>query len=176
MDIEKLVVKIDNREKKNMNITSRFQLLNIKWMPCTLKYGDYSFEYDGKSYEKILVIEKKSSLTELSGNICQGRIRFETEFSKAKADNCKMILLIEDEKAREKMKLRIAMENAGIDLETKYRKTWRTKCTGNGMVGSIKALKDRYDLDLIFCSKRKTASEIIRIFQDYLKELLENGL
>lgn len=159
---------IDTREKSNMAIMKVLNEKDIKWQARKLEYGDYSFEIDGISYENKCVIERKMSITELSGNVCQGRVRFETELSKAKSDNCKMILLVEDKNARAKFKLRIAMDAAGIDIETRYKKTWRTRCTGKSMVGSIKALKDRYDLDLLFCSKVDSAKEMLRIFEEYL--------
>lgn len=159
---------IDSRERSNFSIVKVLNEKKMEWCVKKLEYGDYSFEINGESYEKKCVVERKMNLTELSGNICQGRNRFEIEFCKGKADNCEMTLLIEDLKAREKMKLRAQMDASGIDWDTKFRKTWRTKCTGNSMIGSIKALRDRYNLNLVFCSKVRTASEMLRIFEEYL--------
>ena len=160
---------IDSREQRNLHILKVLNQLGIEWMVKKLDYGDYAFEVDGVSYENKISIERKLTLTELAGNLTKGRNRFDAEMCRAKADNCKMVLLIEDKKAREKMKLRIQMDRAGIDDKTKHRKTWRSNFSGNSMVGSIKAFKDRYDLDLVFCSKVRTAKEIIRIFEDFLE-------
>lgn len=165
-----MTIIIDSREKSCQHIVKVLNEKGIEWTSRKMEYGDYSFEIDGKSYEKECCIERKMNLTELAGNICQGRNRFETEFCKSKVDKCKMILLVEDAKSREKMKLRIQMDAAEIDMDTRFRKTWRTKCTGNSMVGSIKALKERYDLELVFCSKVSTAKEMLRIFEEYLEE------
>ena len=164
-----MIIIVDSREQRNMHILKTFNELGIAWKVKKLEFGDYSFEVDGKSFEEECVVERKMSLSELAGNFCKGRIRFESEFCKAKSVNCKMVLLVEDLKARDKMKLRVNMDNAGIDLETKMRKTWRSRFSGNSMIGSIKAFKERYDLDLVFCSKVRTAKEIVGVFEKYLE-------
>jgi hypothetical protein len=167
--MEKITLICDTREQRNMSILSAFNEKGIPWTARKLEYGDYSFEIDGISYENKCVVERKQNLVELAGNLTKDRIRFETELAKAKADGCKIALLVEDKKAKEKMKLRIEMDKANEDMDVRFRKTWRTRFTGNGMVGSIKALKERYDLELIFCHKLATAGEILRVFEEYLE-------
>jgi ERCC4-type nuclease len=126
---------IDTREKGHKHLIKAFDEKGIEYITRKLEFGDYSFEVDGKSYENKCIIERKQNLSELSGNICQRRNQFETEFSKGMAVDCKMVLLIEDKKAKEKIKLRIAMDAAGVDIETRKRKTWFTRCTGKSMYG-----------------------------------------
>lgn len=161
---------IDSREQLTRHITKWLDENGISWERRTLSYCDYSFEQDGVSYENKCAVERKNSLTEIAGNFGHGRNRFETEFCKGKADGCKMVLLIEDKRAKEKIKLRVHMDAADMDDDTKFRKTWRSKFTGNAMVASIKAFKDRYNLDLVFCNKVDVTKEMLKVFNDYLEE------
>ena len=160
---------VDSREQRNMNILSYLNENGIPWTVRKLEFGDYSFEVKGISYEDKCCIERKQNLSELAGNFTKGRNRFDAEFCKGKAMGCRMLLLVEDGKAREKLKLRVQMDRAGIDEDTKFRKTWRSRFSGNSMVGSIKAFKDRYDLELVFCNKKSTGKQIVEIFKKYLE-------
>jgi ERCC4-type nuclease len=88
-----MIILIDTREQQYFHITKKLDSLNIPYKRQTLKFGDYSFELDGKSYENEVVIERKGSIGELVGNFTKGRKRFENEFKRAKG--CKLILMIE---------------------------------------------------------------------------------
>jgi len=169
-----MIILVDSREQRNQHILQKFSELDIKFKCKKLEFGDYSFEIDGISFENICAIERKANLTELSGNLCQGRTRFETEFCKGLLNNCKMVLLIEDESVREKCKLRVAMDKTTIDADTKFRKTWRSRMTGNSMVASIKAFKERYNLELVFCKKNQTANKMLEIFEREVKNYAQS--
>lgn len=189
MDIEaikqSIVILIDNREQRNMHLLNDLQKIGIAWKPCTLKYCDYTFMvpkneeleiYQDFCFSGISAIERKASLTEIAGNFCKGRIRFETEFAKANEDGCKVTLLIENEKARAKMVLRKELDKLnGFDLEKKYSKTWRSDFKGESMIGSIKAFKERYSFDLIFCNKKKTADMMLEVFYKTIEEYFEKA-
>ena len=157
---------VDTQEKRNMHILEEFNNQNIKWTASKLKYGDYAIE----GYEKCFVVERKANLLELAGNLSQQRIRFETELAKARADKCEILLLLEDDKARAKVKLRIEMDRANVSMDTRFKKTWRSKFSGNSMAGSIKAFKDRYKLKLLFCKKCDAGNEIVKYFKEALHE------
>ena len=87
-DIKKLlksmVVLVDSREKKNGHILEYFDKQNIAYEVTSLNYGDYSFYIPAEAagediyFHRDIVIERKASLEELSGN-----------------DGCKIYLLIE---------------------------------------------------------------------------------
>ncbi len=184
MDIEavkrSIIVVVAGNEQSNWHIIKRFNEKGVKFMATAMKYCDYSFYIPGCKelgieesiffWDKV-AIERKAHLTEIAGNFCKGRTRFETEFTKALSDGCKVTLLIEDEKAKDKMKLRREMDRCSeYDLDTKYRKTWRTDFKGESMIGSIKAFKDRYNLDLVFCKKVKTADVMLDVFYKAVEE------
>lgn len=175
-----IIVLVDQREQKNMHLLNGLQQKGVNWKPCTLKYCDYSFMvpkneqlgvYEDFEFFDKVALERKNSLTEIAGNFCKGRIRFETEFAKANAEGCKVTLLIEDEKAKEKMRLRRELDRLqGFSLEKKYAKTWRGDFKGESMIGSIKAFKDRYNLELVFCNKKKTADVMLETFYKAIEE------
>ena len=45
-------------------------------------------------FHRDIVVERKASLEELSGNLAQERERFEKEFLKAGNDGCKVYLMV----------------------------------------------------------------------------------
>ena len=78
-----LVVLVDSREKKNDHILSYFTKQGIAYQKTKLEYGDYSFYIPAAAagediyFHRDIVIERKASLEELSGNLAQERERFE---------------------------------------------------------------------------------------------------
>ena len=71
-----MVILIDTREKVNDHILNYFNKKNIAYRQQALEFGDYSFmlpKVDGLLcnelyFHKEIVIERKNSLEELSGN------------------------------------------------------------------------------------------------------------
>lgn len=57
-----------------------------------LKSGDYSIEYDGKSYENQIVIERKGSVSEIYDATGAGRERWENELERLKLIPIKFVL------------------------------------------------------------------------------------
>jgi ERCC4-type nuclease len=156
----------DTRENRNQRILEAFCLKGIDFKVKKLEFGDYSIE----GYEDKICIERKQNLTELAGNFTNGRARFEAEFIRAMEAGAKMYLLIEDEKSRDKMALRQAMDTQKVEDKIKFAKTWRSQFSGNSMVASIVSWMKKYNFDIIFCSKGKSGEKIIEIFNNYLRQ------
>lgn len=167
---DRVTVLVDTREQRNLHILQELNFLGVKFEAVALKYGDYSFFYindDGEieDFRNKCVIERKRNLEEISANFSHGRLKFYTEFQKAKNAGAKITLIVEDEEAKSKMKLRKELDkDPSSDLEFKYNKTWRTDFCGNSMIGSFKAFKERYNLNLIFCNKKETADKMLAVF------------
>ena len=171
---DSIVVIVDSREQRNLHLLSRLSEKGVKFMVSAMKYGDYSFFipiYDPvKGFMEIdfkdkVVIERKAHITEISNNFTKGRIQFDTEFQKAKTDGCKVHLIIEDPKGRDKIKHRQELDKAACkDWDFIFRKTWRSQFCANSMIGSLKAFKERYNLEVIFCKKTETADKMLEIF------------
>lgn len=96
-----MVILVDSREKQNSHILSYFDKQGITYQKEKLEYGDYSFYLPAAVagediyFHRDLVVERKASLEELSGNLAQERERFEKEFLRAGNDGCKVYLMVE---------------------------------------------------------------------------------
>ena len=95
------VILVDSREKKNEHILDYFRKQGISWQQTKLDYGDYSFMIPKVAagqdifFHRDIVVERKASLEESSGNLTQDRDRFEKEFLRARNDGAKIYLMIE---------------------------------------------------------------------------------
>jgi hypothetical protein len=166
-----MIVLIDSRELRNVHITAALADMGIRFKPKKLEYGDYSFEMDGKSYEKNVAIERKASLTEIAGNFCTGRQRFETEFRRAQADGCQVHLVIEQEDGWKRILRRMVedvLERNGVAYKAKD--TWRSQFCANSMLGSLSSWKEKYNLRIEFVKKECFAEYMIGVFNQYLEE------
>lgn len=176
---------VDSREQRNGHILQVFSEKEIQFKVKGLKFGDYSFEVDGRTYENEIILEKKNSLSELAGSFTSGRRRFKAEFERAKASGAKIILLIEDEKARDKLTLRKQydkyikkifneftwIENTEfpeLTLEKALNKTWKSFFTGASMVESLRSWIDKYEIEVVLCDRKRSGEEIVNIFQKYI--------
>ena len=217
---ESIVVVVAGNEQSNWHIIKRLNEKGVKFMATPMKYCDYSFYIPGSKslgidetiffWDKV-AIERKQHLTEICGNLGDRRNQFDTEFSKAKNDGCKPVLIIEDEKGREKIKLRkeldvglmklrheikayenkikkeadpflrelfedeklLIEQKLNIDTDFAFRKTWRSKLYATSMIASLKAFKERYSLEVIFCKKTETADKMLEIFYKAIDDYFE---
>ena len=121
MLLKSMRIVIDKREQCNMHIVEGLKSLKVEILNKSLKYGDYAFMLPENKDLGIMkdvffcndiVIERKNSLEELSGNIAQNRTQFENEF--LRANKCKKILVISGIGVREYYK------NLGYNLENTY--------------------------------------------------------
>ena len=109
--LNSMVVIIDTREQVNLHIEQYLDSIGIKRVNRCLKFADYSFEVpptpeigntETLSFENSIVIEKKNSLDEISGNLVSSkeydsRERFEKELQKSVDAKAKFILMIENQ-------------------------------------------------------------------------------
>ena len=154
-----ITVIIDTREHEEgncSNIKSWFNNNGIKYVRRCLKFGDYSFELNGESYENYVVVERKSGLTELSGNLAQNRERFENELQRAKDAGARVILMV---------------EGGGWDniIEHKYR----TDLNERSFLASLFSFQCRYPLYVQFVPAKYAGMFIYSQFHYFLREKLK---
>lgn len=101
--ITSMVILVDSREKKNNHILEYFNKHKISYQVEKLDYGDYSFMIPAQAaggtpifFHRNIIIERKASLEELSGNLAQEREAFEKELLKARNDRAKIYLMVEE--------------------------------------------------------------------------------
>lgn len=162
---------VDSREQRNGLILEYFSNQGIAFKIKKLSEGDYSMS----GFENKVIVERKQSLTELSNNFTKGRMRFEKEFIRAKESGAKVILLIEDEKGRERMlERREKDKDKSLTAEQRQKGTWKSNFSANSMIGSLQKWKERYGFDILFCSRKDSGREILNIFKKYLEEVGTN--
>lgn len=166
--LKSMFVLVDTREQPSQRATDRYKSFGCPWQRQTLSFGDYTYNFrlpngsfrfpEGSTVVPDAVIERKMSLTELSGCFCQSRERFKAEFEKAASAGSAIYLLVEDA-TWEKL------------LTGKYK----TKFNPAAFTASLIAWSIRYNIKPIFC-RHETSGQIIKeILYRELKERLERG-
>lgn len=167
--LESMEILIDTREKPTgSRAEKRYNSFCCPHSRQKLNYGDYTYNFtlpngmklhqEDVSIDAPVVIERKEDLTELSGNLCQQRDRFAREMQRAKDNNAKVYLLVED-------------ANWELLINGKYR----TKFNAKAYEASIEAFMARYDISVIFCKAEISGHLIKNILYRELKERLERG-
>lgn len=160
--VKSMTVLIDSREKQNSHITDYLNKREISFKTKALDYGDYSFmipKNDELSiprdmyFNNKIVIERKGSLEELSGNLTSNRDRFEKELSLAPPTK---VLLIENADYSD-----IATGN----YNTKYNK--------KSFWASLHSFWFKYNIPIFFMKDKQYSGLFIRgYFEYYLKNYI----
>lgn len=133
---------IDSREKENLHIRDYFDSIGHLYSPpVALKYGDYATE---RTSPKI-VVERKKSWLELSGNLGKHHERFRNELLRARDCEAKVIVLVE---------------------ETTPIWEWtskRTKMTGCQMKKIMDTMSAKYPVEWAQCEPYESGEKIIEI-------------
>lgn len=158
-----MVVLVDTREKKMEHILSYFDKAKIGYQKKALPYGDYSFMVPANDDLSIprdlmfyhdIVIERKGSLEELSGNLTNSRDRLEKELALAPPTK---VLLIEN-------------ASYGDMVSGNYQTDYNNK----SFWASVHSLWHRYDIPVFFLPDQNYTGFFIRgYFSYYLRNLLK---
>lgn len=95
--MDNYIIYIDTREQQISHLTKKWIQNDIKFKRKKLDYGDYSFQYNGRSFEKKIVIERKYCINEFA--LCvygKRRLRLKQRMIEAQKDKAIFILLIEN--------------------------------------------------------------------------------
>lgn len=151
---------VDTREQDSDRAERRYQSFSVPYLKQKLEYGDYSAQYTdlfGENHTINAAIERKMNLEELSSCFTNQRKRFEKEFERAKENNARMYLLVEN----------ATWENL---INGKYK----TRFNPKAFLASITAWMARYDVKIIFCKKETSGQMIQEILYREMKEELTN--
>ncbi len=139
---------VDTREKGHKSILTYFDKNNIDYITSKLEYGDYMIYKDNS-----VVIDRKDSLLELTGNLCHTseHERIKREITRAKEDGCKdFIFLIAESKIK-------SVEDI---------KNWsspHTKVKGETLLKIMITMKNKYSVRFIICPRREMGKKIIEL-------------
>ena len=161
--IKSMVILIDTREKKNDHIISYLDKAKIMYKNKALPYGDYSFLIPENQDLSIprdivfyndIVIERKGSLEELSGNLTKERDRLEKEFALSPQNK---VLIIENGSYDD-------IVNGNYKTEYNNKSYW----------ASLHSLWHKYNMPIFFLPDNRYTGFFIRgYFTYYLRNLLK---
>lgn len=161
-----MVIQIDSREKARAirKIVETFDQNGIRHPVSKLMVGDY-MNYDNPR----LVIDRKQNLSELCSNVCQDHERFRKELIRANENGIQVIFLVEHGKDIKRLEDVIWWENPRRWKRCRNQHTgqWEdveTKAMQGETLYKILCTQERkYGCKFLFCEKKDTGKEIIRI-------------
>lgn len=133
-----MILITDSREQKGLDFSGIEGIERIDTL-C-LPYGDYTALVHGKPVP--LVFERKG-FSDLWGTMTGGYPRFKKEMERAKADNIKLVLII---------------EGSYSDV---YQGFEKSVYDGGSMLKKLATLYTKYDLEYIFCESRRVMARRI---------------
>lgn len=161
-------IQIDSREHKKelQRITKQFDECGVKYFISKLYVGDYQSLDNPR-----LVIDRKKDLQEICGNVCQQHERFKAELLRANEQGIKLVILCEHGADIKSLEDVYFWQNP-----RKYQIRWKTvngkrvkdvisakAVDGNQLYKSLCTIRDRYNVDFVFCQKEETGQKIIEI-------------
>lgn len=161
--LKSMTILIDTRENANNHIIEYLDRKKLKYKSKKLDYGDYSFMLPVNKdldiikpifFDDEIVIERKGSLTELSGNLTKDRTRFENEL--VRKHSSKFHLMIEDGSWEK-------IENH------KYNTDYNPK----SFIATLNSYIARYHINIDFIEKDYAGSFISRLFYYHLRECMK---
>lgn len=165
--IDSMVILVDSREQPTEEFIKRCNSFGCQWERKHLDYGDYTYNftlpngmmaYRDEPIRGAVVIERKMSLEELSGNLCQAYERFRREFDRMKEHGARAYLLVQDA-TWEKI------------INHRYQTHFNEKAYLHRLLGFCA----RYGVIPIFTQKELSGRMIREILEKELRIRLENG-
>lgn len=142
---------VDTREKKNQHILIYFDTHNIPYIVRKLDYGDY------QDHERTrVVIERKQSILELAGNCTRYRGRFRNELERAKAAGSHMVILVEQNKYKDRDRWISVKDISDLMLWSSPHTTIR----GEKVFRVLSGWVARYGIEVQFCDRRTAGRRI----------------
>ena len=147
---------IDSREKPKaiQGIIKTVDEARIPHASTKLLFGDY-MDYNRPS----IVIDRKQNIAELAKNCTWEHDRFRAELERAKAANARLIILVEQNRYKDRDTWIHVESIEDIMLWTNPHTTIR----GEKVFRVLRAWMSKYDIDVQFCDKRQTGRKILEI-------------
>lgn len=150
-----MIIECDTRQQKQEHIVKIFDELGIKYIRNKLYCGDYKRVDSPK-----VIIDTKKNLLEVANNLCRTteHERIKREIQKAKEIGCeKFIFLIADSKITQ------IDEVHNWVVPVRKNGTKMTYVKPDTLEKIMKTMKERYDVDFLFCKKKIMGNCIIEL-------------
>ena len=150
---------IDTREKPKAieTIVRQVNDAGIQHQRTKLLFGDY-MDYNNPS----LVIDRKQTIAELAKNVTVERARFVAELERAKAAGARLVILVEQNRYKDRDKWRHVENVSDLMLWSNPH----TKVRGEKVFRVLSELIYKYDISVVFCDKRVTGKKILEILYE----------
>ena len=163
-----MTIQADTREhaKEWERIKEQFDALGVQYFRSKLYVGDYQSLDNPR-----LIVDRKKDLQEICGNVCQQHERFKAELLRAKEQGIKLVILCEHGAEIKSLEDVYFWQNP-----RKYQIRWKTvngkrvkdvisakAVDGDQLYKSLCTIRDRYNVDFVFCQKEETGQKIIEI-------------
>lgn len=169
-------IQVDTREhnKEWERIKGQFDILGVQYFRSKMYVGDYQSLDNPR-----LVIDRKKDLQEICGNVSSKQHeRFKAELLRAKEQGIKLVILCEHGADIKNLEDVYFWQNP-----RKYQIRWKTvngkrvkdvisakAVDGNQLYKSLCTIRDRYNVDFVFCQKEETGQKIIEILGGQIDE------
>lgn len=152
----KLTIQVDSREKAKAikKILATFDESNVQYFVSKLPVGDYMSLDNAR-----LSVDRKQNLSELCNNVCQGHKRFHDELARAQKYGIKLVILCEHGGQIKSMQDVLNWKNPRL-------KKSPLAVSGERLYRILSTMSKKYDADILFCEKKDTGKEIIRILTE----------
>ena len=148
-------IQIDTREKSRAirKIVDEFDRQGIRYISSKMYVGDYcDLEHP------LIIIDRKQNIAEIAQNATSGHDRFKRELMRLDEMGAKMYILIEQDRIDGK---RIESIEDIMLWEPKYGQVM-----GMRIYRILYAWQHKHNIEYVFCSKRNTGKEIIRLLEE----------
>ena len=147
---------VDTREKPKAirNILEYFDAQGVPYESSKLLFGDY-MDWNRPG----IVIDSKQNIAELAKNVTIEKNRFMRELEKAKAAGAKLVILVEQNRFKDRENWIHVEKISDLMLWSNPH----TKLRGEQIFRALSALENRYDIEVVFCDKRQTGRQIFEI-------------
>ena len=147
---------VDTREKPKAieNILATFEAEGVPVARTKLLFGDYS-DYNRPG----IVVDRKQNIAELAKNVTVERQRFVAELDRAKAANAKLVILVEQNRYKDRTRWISVKDISDLMLWSNPH----TKIRGEKVFRVLSELIYKYNISVVFCDKRVTGKRILEI-------------
>ena len=147
---------IDSREKAKAikSILSVFDSNGISYESSKLLFGDY-MDFSRPQ----IVVDRKQNIAELAKNCTTDHERFVRELERAKKAGSRLVILVEQNRYKDRDKWIRVETIADLMLWTNPHTTIR----GEKVFRILSSWMAKYPIDVRFCDKRNTGKEILKI-------------
>lgn len=147
-------IQIDSREKSRAikKIVEEFERQDVRYFVSKLYVGDYI-----NMERPLVIIDRKQNIAEIAANATSGHKRVKKELERLDEMGAKMYFLIEQDRIDGKPIT--CLEDIML---------WKPKygeIIGERVYRILKSWEYKHDIEYVFCSKRNTGKEIIRLLR-----------